>query len=201
MERSGGKDVTLTFYFFLALVGILLVLFMWSQRNPNRHISSAELPSAIPQNLQGSHVSHLPQVRRALAPADFEFASKRIPREALRQMRRERRRVALAYLSALRAELDQLLRTARVIAALSPEVAAGQELERVLLLVNFLWRYRMIRMGVWAGFTPLPQLSDLSNLLSGYSVRLEEAMKEMGERAALVAEMVSPPDRRRIHPV
>lgn len=97
--------------------------------------------------------------------------------------------------------MDQLLHTARVIAALSPEVAAGQEFERVLLTVNFLWRYRMIRMSLWVGFAPLPQLSDLSNLLSGYSVRLEEAMKELGERAALVAEMASSPDRRRIHPV
>jgi len=43
--------------------------------------------------------------------------------------------------------------------------------------------------------------SNLSNLLSGYSVRLEEAMKELGERAAIVAEMVSSPDRRSIHPV
>ncbi len=116
-------------------------------------------------------------------------------------MRRERRQVALAYLSALRSELDKLLRTARVIAALSPEVAAGQELERVLLTVNFLWRYRMIRISVWVGLTPLPQLNHLSNLLSAYSVRLEKTMKEMGERAALVAEMVSSPDRRRIHPV
>lgn len=116
-------------------------------------------------------------------------------------MRRERRQVALAYLSALRTDMDKLLRTARILAALSPKVAADQELERVLLTVNFLWRYQLIRMSVWAGFAPLPQLSDLTNLLSGYSVRLEEAMKEMGERAALVAEVVSSPDRRRIHPV
>lgn len=193
--------MTLTFYFFLAIVGILIVLFVWSLQSPKRHARSSEPSFPIAQDLQGSPVSHLPQIRRALEPTDFEFASKRIPRGALRQMRRERRQVALAYLSALRAELDQLLRTARVIAALSPEVAAGQELERVLLIANFLWRYRMIRMSVWAGFAPLPQLSDLSNLLSGFSVRLEEAMKEMGERAAQVAEMVSSPDRRRIHPI
>ena len=192
--------MTLTLYLFLTIVGILFVLFLWSLRSPNRY-SSGGMPSAIPQNPQTSHVSHLPQIARAMTPADFEFASTKIPREALRRMRRERRQVALAYLSALRVELDQLLRTAKVIASLSPEVAAGQELERVLLMVKFLWRYRMIRMSVWAGFAPLPQLSDLSNLLSAYSVRLEEAMKEMGERAALVAEMVSSPDRRRIHPV
>ena len=201
MERSRGKDLTLTFYFFFAIVGILLVVFVWSLRNAKRDVPSDGMPLAIPQSFQGSHVSHLPQVWRALTPADFEFASKKIPREALRRMRRERRQVALAYLSALRAELDQLLRTARVVAALSPEVAAGQELERVLLMAKFLWRYRVIRISVWSGFMPLSQLSVLSNMLSGYSVRLEEAMKEMGERAALVADMVSSPDRRRIHPV
>ena len=193
--------MTLTFYIFFSIVGILLVLFVWSLRGPKRQASLAPPPSALAQELHGSHVSHLPQIQRALTPADFEFASKKIPREALRRLRRERRQVALAYLSALRAELDKLLHTARVIASLSPEVTAAQELERILLTVNFLWRYRVIRMSVWAGFTPLPQLSDLSNLLSAYSVRLEEAMKEMGERAALVAEMVSTPDRRRIHPV
>src|SRR5947208_13570149 len=112
--------------------------------------------SAIPQDLQGSHVTHLPQIRRALAPADLEFASKRIPREALRRMKRERRNVALAYLSALQAELQRLLRTARIVAALSPAVAGGQELERVVLTWNFLWPYRVIRLSVWAGFTPLP---------------------------------------------
>ena len=193
--------MSLTFYFFLAIIGILFVLFVWSLQSPKRQAPSAGPPSAIPQDLQGSHISHLPQIRRALAPADFEFASKNIPREALRRMRRERRQVALAYLSALRAELDKLLRTARVIAALSPEVVAGQEVERALLTANFLWRYRMTRMSVWAGFTPLPQLNHLSDMLSAYSIHLEEAIRELGERAALVTEMVSSPDRRRIHPV
>jgi hypothetical protein len=56
-------------------------------------------------------------------------------------------------------------------------------------------------MGVRAGFTPLPQISDLSNLLSGCSVRLEEAIRELGERAAMVAEMASSPDRRGIRSV
>jgi len=109
--------------------------------------------------------------------------------------------VALAYLSALRGDFQSLLRMARVIAVLSPEVAAVQEFERLRLTVNFLWRYRIIRMSVWAGYAPLPQMDGLSNLISGFSVRLEAAMKELGERAALVAEMVSSPDRRRIHPV
>lgn len=188
------------FYVFVVIIAVLFVVFVWSLLSPKKH-SAPQLPSSISQDLQGGHVAHLPQIRRALAAGDFEFASKRMPSEALRRMRRERRQVALSYLSALRAELDRLLWTARVVASLSAEVVAGQELQRLFLMVSFLWRYRLIRMSVWAGFTPLPQINDLSNLLSSYSVRLEEAMKEMGERAALVAEMVSSPDRRRIHPV
>jgi len=115
-------------------------------------------------------------------------------------MQRERRNVALAYLSALRGDFDSLLRTARVIAVLSPQVAAVHEFERFRLTVNFLWRYRIIRLGVWAGYAPLPQMDGLSNLISGLSVRMEAAMKALGERAALVVEMVSSPDRRRVHP-
>lgn len=192
--------MSLAFYSFIVIVAILVVVFLWSLRIPKRQ--GPPVPSEMAQDLQGSgHVTYLAHIRRALAPEDYQFASKRIPPKALRQMRRERRQVALGYLSALRAELDRLLRTARIIAALSPEVAAGQELERVLLTVNFLWRYRVIRMSVWAGFAPLPQISDLGNLLSAYSVRVEETIRELGERAAIVAEMASSPDRRRIHPV
>ena len=36
---------------------------------------------------------HLPQIRRALAPTDYELVSKKISPKALRQMRRERRQV------------------------------------------------------------------------------------------------------------
>ena len=192
--------MSLVFYLFFAIIALFFAVFFWSLRKPKGHTVPGP-SSAIPQDLQGSHVTHLPQIRRALAPADFEFASRKIPRAALRRMQRERRNVALAYLSALRAELKRLLRTARIVASLSPEVAGGQELERIVLTLNFLCRYWVIRMSVWAGFTPLPQISDLGDLLSAYSVRLEEAIRELGERAAMVAEMVSSPDRRRIDPV
>jgi hypothetical protein len=192
--------LSLVFYFFFAIVALFFVAFFWSLRKPKGHTLPGA-SSAIPQDLQASHVTHLPQIRRALAPADFAFASKRIPREALRRMQRERRSVALAYLSALRAELKRLLRTARIVASLSPEVAGGQELERIVLTSNFLCRYWVIRLSVWSGFTPLPQIRALGDLLSAYSVRLEEAIRELGERTAMVAEMVSSADRRRIDPI
>jgi len=189
--------VNIAFYSFFFIIGLLFVLFVWSQRSTRKNAP----PAPVSLDLPGGHVTYLAQIQRAFSSTDYEYASKWVPRQALRRMRRERKQVALGYLAALREEFAKLLRTAKVIASLSPKVAPKQELERVLLAINFLFRYRLIQLSVWAGFAPLPQIGYLSNLLSAYSVRLEEAMKELGERAALVAEMVSSPDRRRVHPI
>jgi hypothetical protein len=40
-----------------------------------------------------------------------------------------------------------------------------------------------------AGLAPIPRLDGLSDLVSGLSVRMETAMKKLGERAALAAEL------------
>jgi hypothetical protein len=192
--------LNLFFYLFFGLIGLLIFLFVWAIRN-SRGRTSRSYGKAIPEDFTRSHTLHWPQIRQALSKTDYEFAANRVSQKALRRMQRDRRRVALAYLCALREDFDGLLGTARVIAALSPEVAAVQEFERLRLTVNFQWRYQIIRMSVWAGYAQLPQMDNLSNLISGLRVRLEAAMKKLGERAALVAETVSSPDRRRIHPV
>jgi hypothetical protein len=85
---------------------------------------------------------------------------------------------------------------ARVIAALSPEVVAVQEFERLFLTVMFAWRYQMTRWKLWTGLAPMTQLDGLSNLVSGLSVRLELAVQELGERAAAAAELASSMNRR-----
>lgn len=182
-----------------AIVAVLLLLLFWAL-----HGSRRESPGPLSKGLKESgrsHVDFLPQLRQALKDEDDEFLARAGTGGLRGRVGRERRRVALSYLSGLRQDFEELMRIAKVIAALSPEVAVAQEFERLRLKVSFLWRYEIIRIGLQAGFTPLPQISDLSNLLSGFSVRVEEAMRELGERAADVAEMISAPDRRRIHPV
>src|SRR5260370_40005418 len=89
----------------------------------------------------------------------------------------------MRYLAALRGDFQSLLRMARVIAALSPEVVAVQEFERLRLTGMFAWRYQLIRWRLWTGLAPMTQLDGLSNLVSGLSVRLEMAVKEIGGRA------------------
>lgn len=184
---------------FTSLVGLLIVLLALALRNRKRSVAQPST-SLLLEDLNRSAVTHSPTIRRALAPADLEFLASHATGRLVRRVREERRRIVLSYLTCLRDDFERLLRLARMIALLSPEVAAVQEFERLRLTINFMWRYRLARMRVWAGFAPLPQIDGLSNLLSGFSVRLETIMKELGERAALVAEMASSPDRRSIHP-
>jgi len=191
--------VSLLLYLLFAAVAVLFVLFFWSLRSSKGRASFGASESIL-EDAGRSHVAYLPQIRQALAEADYQFLAGQVSLEAQRRMRRERRNVALAYLQELRSDFDGLLRMARVIAALSPEVLAVQEWERLRLTISFRWRCRIIWLSLWAGFTPLPQMTDLSKMLSGFSIRLEEAMSKLGERAALVGEMASTPDRRRINP-
>ncbi|HYL86372.1 MAG TPA: hypothetical protein VE263_19260 [Candidatus Angelobacter sp.] len=183
--------------FFGSVVVVLLLLLAWALRRPGLPARSAKGPWQLGAT-GGAHVDFLAQVRQALASEDAEFLQRTSVPGLSKRVRRERRRVALKYLRALRRDFESLLRMAKVIAALSPEIGVGQELERLRLTMIFLWRFRMVQLSLYAGYIPLPQMDALSNLISGLSVRLEAAMKQLGERAALAAEMASSADRGRI---
>jgi hypothetical protein len=49
----------------------------------------------------------------------------------------------------------------------------------------------MIRIEFLFGFAPLPELGSLSDVVSRLSIRLETAMNNLGERAALAAKLAS----------
>lgn len=182
-------------YLFFGIVALLLVLFTWSVRKPGRGRISSYGAAVLEESGQ-RHMAYLPQIRQALARNDLEFLSGRVARGVQRRVRRERCRVALAYVSALREDFERLLRIARVIAVLSPEVAAVQEFERIRLTMKFAWRYHAIRLKLLAGYAPAPQLGRLSDFVSGLSVRMELAIKELGERAALARGLDSSLNRR-----
>jgi hypothetical protein len=183
------------FYFFFGLIGLLLLLFAWALRTPHRR--GRTLPDVnILEGPGCGSVAHLPQIRQAFAEADFGFLSQRVPDAVVRRVRRERRRVAWAYLSDVKEDFQCLLRTAKIISLLSPELAAVQEFERVRLTIKFNLRYRLLQFQLHAGLAPIPRLHGLSELVSGLSVRMETAMKELGERAALATEMASSLDGR-----
>jgi hypothetical protein len=187
--------LNLTLILFFGFVAVLLLALRWALRKPRDARNLQSDPHTLEEQGQ-RHVDYLPQIRQSLAAADYDFLSKRASRGTQRRVRRDRRGIALAYLAALRGDFRNLLRMARVIAVLSPEVAGAHEFERLRLTAKFAWQYQMIRWKLMAGFAPLPQLDGLSDLVSGLSVRMEAALKELGERAALAAELASSMNRR-----
>jgi hypothetical protein len=191
--------LSLLFYLFFGLVGLLVLLFAWVLRSAKGRSTTPSGQDAL-GDCGRRHVTCLPQIRQALAKTDYEFLASKTSSIVLRRVRRERRRVALAYLAALRGDFQSLLRMARVIALLSPEVAAVQEFERLKLTLAFSWHFELIRLQLWVGLAPMPQLDGLSHLVSGLSVRMERAMMELGERAALAAELFSSLDRGGVDP-
>jgi len=174
-------------------------LLIWSLRSPRKRAYSS-LDEAALQGPDRHHVTYLSQIHRALAPADLEFLASRGSTKLVRRVRKERRRIALLYLSSLQENFEKLLRLARVIAVLSPEVHAAQEFERLWLGVRFNFRCHMIRIRLFCGLAALPQLSGLSGMVSGFAVRMETAIAELGERAALATELASSLEGRGVRP-
>jgi len=187
--------LNLALLLFSGIVAALLLLLVWALRAPGKPARIAADVCSFEDTGQ-RHVTYLPQIRQALAKADYEFLTKRAPGEVQQRVRRERRGVALAYLAAVRGDFQSLLRMARVIAVMSPEVAAVQEFERLRLTAKFAWQFEMIRWKLLVGFAPIPQLAGLSDLVGGLSVRMEAAINELGERAAAAAELASSLNRR-----
>jgi len=175
----------------VAIVGVLVWLFVWSLRPPRK--SPGGLPEAKKLEERGQrHTTHCPQIRQALSRSDFEYLAGVGGRKLARQVSRERRRVVLAYLAALRGDFYRLLRLGRVIAKLSPEVVAIREFERLRLAAQFILRSRMIELRLLLGVTTPAQVGGISDLVSYLAVRIEAALKELGERAAQAAELPHP---------
>jgi hypothetical protein len=187
--------LSLSLILFFGSVAVLLLGLGWALWKPREPKNRERDPRWLEERDQ-HHTNYLPQIRQALAAADYDFLSKKASRRTQRRVRRERLNVTMAYLGALRGDFGNLLRMARAIAVLSPEVAVAHEFERLRLTAEFAWRFQMIRWRLLTGLTPLVQLDGLSDLVSGLSVRLEQAMKELGERAAAAAELASSMNRR-----
>jgi hypothetical protein len=174
---------------------LLVLLLAWVLRDPPKFSESGgDLNSA--EDSDRRHVTYFPQVRQTMAAQDFAFLASRGSRALTRRVRKERRKIALAYLACLRGDFLNLWRLARAVASVAPQVGAAQELERLQLGLVFSWRYEIIRMKLLLGFAPLPELGSLSEVVSRLSIRLETTMKDLGERAALAATLTSSLDGR-----
>jgi hypothetical protein len=186
--------MSLTLLLFVPVVLALLILLGWALRNPGQRRALRVEPASLEQP-GPRHSIYLALVRQALSPKDIEFLATQGSPSLAQRVHKERRKVALAYLEELRKDFQRLLRLARVVASLSPEVGAGQEFERVRLSFRFSCRLQFIRVGLYSGLLVLPQLDGLSQMVSELAVRMEAALKELGERAIMAAKLASSPDQ------
>jgi hypothetical protein len=180
-----------------AAVTLLLILLLWAVRAPrfNHQPDAIYLDSEEPAR---QHATYLGVIRQAMSAEDFAFLAARGPRRLANRAHKERQRIALLYLQNLRFDFEKLLRLARIIAVLSPEIPASREFERLRLTLRFSWRYRMVLLGLYTGHLLLPQLCSLSQLVSELSFRMESAMQDLGERATVAAELASTLNRSRL---
>jgi hypothetical protein len=137
------------------------------------------------------HISHLPQIKQALASSDFMYLKDLGYPALAKRIRKERRRIALSYLACLRVEFEKLLHLARMVAMMSPNVAVAQEVQGLRLNLEFSYRYYLIYSRLVSGVAPLEAIGNLSNMVSALTIRMETAMSELGERAVLDAELLS----------
>jgi hypothetical protein len=161
-----------------------------------RSLPSAENESRALEETGRRHATYLPVIRQAMASSDVEFLATHAPNGLLRRTHRERQRIAKLYLANLRSDFYKLLHLARVIAALSPRVSGSYEFERLRLSLQFSWRYRLA--ALYSGPRSLQLISNLSQMVGELAARMEWTMQELGERAALAAELSSSLDRRRL---
>jgi hypothetical protein len=185
----------LLYILWCSTVALLLILVTWASRGT----SGEQRRRGILQEPARRNIQYFPQMQQALSPEDREFLLEKGGAELARKVFGERRRIAGEYLQAMNEEFSRLLRMARIIATLSPKVAPMQEFERMRLSVVFYWRLRAIRLRLALGAAPAPDLSAVSDIVSKVSVRMDVAMKELGERAALAAEMASAVDGRDVY--
>jgi hypothetical protein len=168
----------------LLLLAIAWLAFSGTRRRPEQAVRKGG------RERECLHISSLPQIKQALANSDFIYLEQQGYPALAKRIRKERRRIALNYLACLRVEFEKLLHLARMVAVMSPNVAVAQEVQGLRLNLEFSYRYYLIYFRLVSGVAPLEAIGSLSNMVSALTIRMETAISELGERAALVAELL-----------
>jgi hypothetical protein len=177
-----------TFFIVVVVFALILAALLFWTFRPGR--GSARKPEGLAVlESAPQHLCNMGPIRRSQDRADLQFAAERGGRGLGKRLRRERRGVALLYVNSLRSDFEQLLRIARVVALLSPELSKSYEYERLRLSVVFRLRFQLVKVSLLFGDAAMPQLASLGEMVSSLAVRMETAMETLGERAALAANL------------
>jgi len=171
---------------FVALAVLLVLLLAWAVRPPKRVLFSVdEVFDALSEK---RHYARLPQILQSLRHEDTDFLYARGHDELSGRLRRERKRIALRYLTYLEDEYQLLLEASRILARVAPEVSPIDEFERFRLNVRFALSCRYLRWRLRLGLQPWDVFGILSDMEGDMTLRLETATARIGERAAIATE-------------
>jgi hypothetical protein len=171
----------------IALSGVLLWLLFARHKPAKSAGSTVDLngENALPTM---KHYLYFPQIRQALSAADCQYLLQSAPSHVAQQALRERREVVRRFLRGLHEDFANLARLGRIITALSPVISRKQEVERMILSLQFQMLYAMVWLRLSAGNLPLQQLEHLTGLVGRLATRMDQAMSEIN---ALSAEQLS----------
>lgn len=172
---------------FLVLFAILLVVLLsWALRPPARvSRPGMDVFEALRQSRHSSRMSHILQ---ALQPEDGEYLRSAGQNALMQTILRERRVIALNYLGQLQEEFELLLEISRVLALMSPEVIAMEEMERWKLSLAFAANCAFLKWKLRLGLQPVTGFTLLSNMATSFTRRLEAATTRIAEAAVQSAE-------------
>src|SRR5260370_20025142 len=96
LETRGYSKLSVTLILFFGPIALLLLALGWTLWKPREGKNLQTDPRWLEERGQ-RHTTYLPQIRQALAPADYNYLSQRTPRRVQRRVRRHRVASALAY--------------------------------------------------------------------------------------------------------
>lgn len=181
--------------FFIVAAGFAVALaavLVWTLRSAHRRRRPGGLSvlESAPQ-----HLCNMGPIRRSQHPADLLYVTSRGGRALAKRLKRERKNIALLYVNSLRSDFEQLLRIARVVALLSPEISSSYEYERLRLSALFRLRFALVKFRFMFGDAAMPQLTSLGEMVTSLAIRMETAMETLGERAVLAANVALQSER------
>jgi hypothetical protein len=169
---------------------LLVVLLAWALRPPAREPRpSLDVFEALHQSRHSSRMSHILQ---ALQPQDTEYLRSAGQPALMQTIRRQRRIIALNYLQQLQEEFELLLEISRVLAVMSPEVIAMEEMERWKLSLAFAANCAFLKWKLRLGLQPFSGFTLLSNMATSFARRLETATTRIAESTVQSAEPSGP---------
>jgi hypothetical protein len=178
--------MSLPLILFITFAVFLIVLLAWAVRPPKR--ASLSVDEVLNTLCEKRHYARLPQILQCLREDDTDFLSAGGHRALATRLRRERKRIALRYLTYLQDEYQLLLETSRVLAKIAPENSVMDEFQRLRLSLRFALCCRYLRWRLRLGLQPWDAFGILSDMEGDITLSLEAATAHIGERAALASE-------------